>query len=476
MFARLKTTSAPKGLPIARPGRRILGLGFDGAPIFEPKASHSMLMAAAGGGKTTCGALPWLLSMLADHSRSVVVMDSKDGEIAAQVAPLCAAQGRRVAILDDFAVLGDANPYRISLAPFGGLMAAHARADGELVFASDSANHALIEEPPNDARNQYWRDEPRTILEYAQATMLCRNPRLAIPGGIWSLIANPELLLAAAKIDIEEGDETLATLARHVLEMRGNEEHFPQHRAAALKSLRIFGAGSPLHRAGADADVTHLDLLNGHSIVFLVGPQRHMERLGAYYALHLQSFMDAILSGKAGAVELILDEFTNAPLKELVSRLTTMRGYGGRCHMIAQSRSEVQRKYGEKETLTIEENALVKQWFGFSSFDEAERVSKAMGETQHVTGTLGLNSSGEDFSSNYQTGRERLFTADELMRLPADEQIIHVKDVGFIHARKIRQNEIAPYCFELGDNPLEGARLEPDPKVELTGSDMREAV
>ncbi|MCV2890132.1 type IV secretory system conjugative DNA transfer family protein [Ruegeria sp. XHP0148] len=124
----------------------------------------------------------------------------------------------------------------------------------------------------------------------------------------------------------------------------------------------------------------------------------------------------------------------------------------------------------------MEENALVKQWFGFSSFDEAERVSKAMGETQHVTGTLGLNSSGEDFSSNYQTGRERLFIADELMRLPADEQIIHVKDVGFIHARKIRQIEIAPYCFELGDNPLEGARLEPDPKVELTGSDMREAI
>ena len=46
--------------------------------------------------------------------------------------------------------------------------------------------------------------------------------------------------------------------------------------------------------------------------------------------------------------------------------------------MIAQSRSEIQRKYGEKETATIEENAVVKQWFGFSSFEEAERISKAM--------------------------------------------------------------------------------------------------
>ncbi|WP_240534932.1 type IV secretory system conjugative DNA transfer family protein [Notoacmeibacter marinus] len=455
-------------------------MSFDGRPIFEPRPSHSLLLAAAGGGKTTCGALPWLLSMLADGSRAIVVMDSKDGEIAAQAAALCARAGRKVAILDDFAVLegiwGEANPYRIALAPFGGLIAAHERGQDEMIFASDSANHALIEEPAGDAKNQYWRDEPRTILEYAQATLLNRNPALAIPGAIWSLIADTEMLSNAARIDIEEGNETLATLARLVLEMQGNEEHFPQHRAAALKALRIFGAGSPLHRAGSGADTTHLELLRQRAVIFIVGPQRHMERLGPYYALHLQSFMDAILGGSmtrgAGAVDLILDEFTNAPLKELVSRLTTMRGYGGRAHMIAQSRSEIQRRYGEKETLTIEENGVVKQWFGFSSFEEAERVSKAMGEAQNVAHSVSVSSGNQDLSSSLQTGRERLYTPDELMCLPGDEQIIHVKDVGFIHAKKIRQNEIAPWCFDLGDNPLEGARLTPDPKLTLGTGDQ----
>ena len=56
------------------------------------------------------------------------------------------------------------------------------------------------------------------------------------------------------------------------------------------------------------------------------------------------------------------------------------------------------------------------------------------------------------------------------MRLPVDEQILHVADVGFIHCRKIRQNEIAPYCFDLADNPLEGGRLPPNPKVTLPTS------
>ena len=448
------------------PGRRLLGLTFDGRPIFEPRPSHSLLLAAAGGGKTTCGAIPWLQSMLADHSRAIVIMDSKDGEIAAQCAGLCAKYDRHVAILDDFGVLGFDNPHRVSLNAFGGMASAHRRENGELVFAADSANHALIEEPPNDARNQYFRNEPRTINEYAECSLLNRNPHLATPGGVWSLVSNPDLLRRIAKFDMEEGDAALAALARRVLEMQARE-HYPQHRAAALRSLRIFGAGSALNTAGGDADTTHEELLAQGAIIFLVGPQRHMERLGPYYALHLQSFMDAILSGAAGTTDLLLDEFTNAPLKELVSRLTTMRGYGGRCHMIAQSRSEIQRRYGEKETTTIEENAVVKQWFGFSSFEEAERVSKAMGEAQNVSHSLSINSDRQEFSGSFQTGKERMFTPDELMRLPADQQIIHVKDIGFIHARKIRQNEIAPYCDGLADNPLEGSRLEPNPLIEL---------
>jgi type IV secretion system protein VirD4 len=49
--------------------RRILGLGFDGKAIYAPKHAHSLLLAAAGGGKTTCGAIPWLQSLIADHAR-----------------------------------------------------------------------------------------------------------------------------------------------------------------------------------------------------------------------------------------------------------------------------------------------------------------------------------------------------------------------------------------------------------------------
>ncbi len=472
----IRQLRARQSVAVTKSARRLLGMTLDGRqPIFEPKPSHSLLFAAAGGGKTTSGAMVWLQSMLADFSRGIVLMDSKDGEIAAQAVEMCLRAGRKVALIDDMKVLdgrwGEHNPHNVTLNPLGGVVAAYRRQSGEYTFAADGANHALIEEPIGDAKNRFWRDEPRTLTEYAQATLLNRNPDLATPGGVWVLASDPEMLIKAAKIDVEEGDGSLAALARHVIEMRGNAEHFPQHRGAALTALRIFAAGSPLHEAGVGATTTHEELLVERPVIIIVGLQRYMDRLGPYYALHLQAFMDAILGIRAGdeklTTDFILDEFTNAPLKELVSRLTTIRGYGGRLHMIAQSRSEVQRKYGDKETATIEENAVVKQWFGFSSFEEAERVSKAMGEAQNVTHSLNIQSGKPDFSGGYSTGKERLFTPDELMRLPSDEQIIHVKDVGFIHAKKIRQNEIAPYCFDLADNPLEGSRLEPNPVIEF---------
>ena len=449
------------------PCKRILGLDFNGKPIFAPKHAHSLLLSAAGGGKTVSGAMPWLQSLLADKDRAIIVGDFKQGEMAAQAINLCLKAGRKVALIDEFGVLGTNHPCRVSLNAFGGVIRADAKGNGEVLFSSENATQALIEEPPQDQRNQYWRDEPRTLIEFCLMCLLRRNARLATPGAVWSTLSDPNTLLKMAGIEADEGDEVLRALALHVLGMSKNEEHFPQHRAAALKSLRIYGASSPLHNAGMNAEITHEKLIRDRYVVFLVGPMAYMERLGADYALQLQSFMEVLLSGGAGPVSLILDEFTNAPLRALVSQLTTMRGYGGTCHLIAQSRSEIERKYGQKETATIEENCVIRQWFGFSSMEEAERVSRAMGETRVVSANLGVQSGNLEFSQNYSTGKERLYTPDQLMRLPPGEQILWVKGVGFIHCLKIQQNEIAPSCFELQDNPHEGAALPPDPKVTL---------
>ena len=49
----------------------------------------------------------------------------------------------------------------------------------------------------------------------------------------------------------------------------------------------------------------------------------------------------------------------------------------------------------------------------------------------------------------------------------ADEQLLHVKGVGFIRAKKLRQNQIAPFCHDLAPNPLEGGVLRSQPALRL---------
>lgn len=435
--------------------------------VWAPRDSHSLLLAAAGTGKTSYAAITGVLSLLPDRDRAIVINDCKDGEIAAQLAAMCERYGRKVAIIDDFAVLGADNPYRVSLSPFGSVRAAYERQDGELALAIDNANHALIPEPVNDGKNQYFRDEPRTLIEFCENELLHVDPNLAVPGGVWSMLADPNILLSAASTAAKEGCAVRRALGAHILDMQeNNPEHWGQHRAAALKALRIYGAGTPLHRAGRDAKLTHEDLIRDRYVIFIVGPQRHMARLGPHYALHLQSFVDVVLSGLGVTVDFILDEATNAPLKSLISAMTVIRGYGGNLHFIAQSRSEIQRAYSDKETATIEENAVVKQYFGFSSFEEAERVSRAIGDTLTRNESISLNSNSLDFNASIGMGRDRKIPAERLMRMKPHEQLLHVKDVGWIICNKVGQHQVAPFCHgELADNPLEGPQRPADPKV-----------
>ncbi|OXT02902.1 type IV secretion system protein VirD4 [Notoacmeibacter marinus] len=446
-------------------GRRLLGTTFEGEPIFAPKG-HSLLLSANGGGKTTSGAMPWLYSLLSSSNRpAVLAFDSKDGEMAHQAAPMIAGLGIPVAVLDDMGVMGPDCPYRVSLNPLGGVVAAHRHHGMDLVFASENANQAFIADPPDDARNQYFRDQPRTLIEFVTFALLKRNPRLATPGGVWALIANPELLLKVAAVEADEGDEMLKALAMDVIGM-AQHEHWPQHRAAALKALRIFAAGTRLHEAGLDATTTHAELIRQRAVIFLCGPQAFMSRIGAYYALHILAFNDALYVG-AGPLAMIADEFTNAPLKPLVEALTTLRAYGGEFHMIAQSRSEIERRFGRLETQTIEENAIVKQWFGFSSFEEAERVSKAMGEAMVVSSSLSTDDQELRLQSSYQTGKEAMMSPAALMAMPENEFLYHIKCLGFGRGLKTPMQTIAPYCHRIGPNPLEGGILPPDPKITL---------
>ncbi len=455
-------------------GKRLLGLTFDGQAIREPTSSASSLtFAATGGGKTTCVGVTTIQSLISDHKRALMINDVKNGEIASQIADMCIKHGRKFGVVDDTNVLGADYPHRIELNAFGSSITAKNSHPGDLQFVMENQSHTLIEEPSGDSKNFYWREAPRSqFLELGQRILLNHNERLATPGGLSALISDPQVWVSALEIEIEEGDITSQSMAQRVLEMREhNPEHYTQHLQAAITALKIYAPGTALHSAGAQSELAHEELIRDNWIVCFVNPARYAERLGPNFALHTLALMEAQLSGRVGKCDYILDEYCNAPLKNLINRITVYRAYGARAHFITQSRQDSVRKYGERETALLEENCTIKQWLKFSNFEEAERVSKSIGESHSRQTSLNLNSKDPSFSGGLNLGKQRLFTANELMMLPPDEQIIHVADVGFIHCRKIAQNQIAPYCFELADNPLEGGQLTPDVKVTLATGD-----
>lgn len=449
--------------------RALLGLTFDDRPIWEPRdAGSSLTFAAAGGGKTTCRALPLIMSILADSQTALFINDVKSGEIAAQIAPLCEKYGRKFGMVDEFGERPELGRYRISLNPFGDLTGMLRNGVSDLPFHIENLSHALIEEPKDDAKNFYWREEPRaSFIELAIDILLDHNARLAFPGGVYALLADPQSWVSALEIEAEEGEEYLKARARQVLEMREkNPEHYSQHLGSALSHLKIFARG-PLKEAGRDPTLTHKQLIEEGRVVCFVNAARHTDRLGTFYASHFLSLLNAKLAGAKGRMELVLDEFCNAPMRDAVRRVTIQRAYGVRSHFLAQSRQDAVLRYGERETAILEENCTTKQYLKFSNFEEAERVSRAMGDGTSISSSISVDSVRENVGGSFSSGKERHFTADELMRLPPDEQILHVAGVGFIHCRKIRQNQIGPYCYDLGNNPLEGARMTPDPKVDL---------
>ena len=148
-----------KRVPADFAGRRILGMTFEGEPIFEPaNAGASLVLAAAGGGKTTCVTVPAVQCLLASSSpRAILINDVKDGEVASQVGAMCVKHGRKFGAVDEFEVLGCDYPFRLSLNAFGAAVTAFRNESPDLPFIIENITHALIDEPKDDERNFYWR-------------------------------------------------------------------------------------------------------------------------------------------------------------------------------------------------------------------------------------------------------------------------------------------------------------------------------
>lgn len=449
--------------------RRILGLEEDDSEIMEPdNTSSGLIIGGIGSGKTTCAIIPAIQAMIADRNRSIGVVDAKNGEIANQIGDMAAKLGRKFGAIDPGNELGEDYPHKIRVNELSGLVTAFVRGDPDLPFLINGVADTLIPEPENDQRNFYWRDEPKKRLKFGLRFLLENSTTLCTLGGLANFISDIVRFDRFIDIAAEESEtRAVRVLAVQIREMRErNPEHHFQHMGSAISSLSLFSEG-PLHSAGFDADVSHEELLGGDWVFCSVTPARFMEQIGTYSATHFNSLLGLQLTGKYGRTDFIVDEAPSGPFDPFFREMNTIRGPKGRILLAGVSRAAFIKRYGEKVFAMAEENCWVKQYLQVATVEEARRIVEAAGEEKTVSSSIGTNSDRTAFSSTINTGKQPRLTVDELLNMPRTHQIVQVTGVGTFMCKKIRQNEIAPTCHLLGENHVEGGRLEPDPKITL---------
>lgn len=337
-----------------------------------------------------------------------------------------------------------------------------------LNFAIQTAMLAHIPEVDDGKRNFHFRESPRRNLHLGTAYLAEFQPALLTPGSLTDLISDPYTWRAVRETAAEEGTPALRARAQTSLEMEDrNAEEYARHYGAAVAAMAPYEAGgSPLNTAGAGADITHEELSRDGWIVCVVLPQVHAKRVGVHLALHQQSFLAAQYSSRGGRLHTIIDELCNSPQKEAVEAVTLQRSSQTSSDYVAQTFADIEKQYGKKEAAILADNCAVIQYLSFSD-EDAERVSKQMGEEISIQRSMNVDPQRLQVSNSFSIGRQPIMTAHELKNLDPAYQIIWIRGVGYVVCRKLFQNQISPSCHFLDPNPQEGGVLPPDPKIEL---------
>jgi len=142
---------------------------------------------------------------------------------------------------------------------------------------------------------------------------------------------------------------------------------------------------------------------------------------------------------------LMLDEFASlGRLDFFESSLAFLAGYGIKCFLIAQSLNQIERAYGQNNSVL--DNCHVRVSFFTNDERTAKRVSDALGTTTEQRAMKNYAGSrlspwlGHLMISRQETSRP-LLTAGEIMQLPATDELVLLSGTPPIRARKARYYE-----------------------------------
>ena len=203
--------------------------------------------------------------------------------------------------------------------------------------------------------------------------------------------------------------------------------------------------GANIRRSSFDP----MSLADGNTDLYVVVPQEHFAVAAPWIRMWMA--LPAIVANRVSLkrhVLIYLDEMpTLGYIDPVMKSFNMAAGQGVHYWCIAQTPSALDKSYGETNRRIIMENAEVLQAIGFSAYTPgfAEEFAKAVGHAtfhnRSETRSGGHSdrptvSGGAQNRASLSDGlvRESIIAADDLMRLPADEQIV------ITATRRVRRN------------------------------------
>ena len=265
------------------------------------------------------------------------------------------------------------------------------------------------------------------------------DPRRPIEKTLWAMLNTPHL-------GPDGAHPVVASAARELLNKSENE------RSGVLSTAMSFLG---LYRDPVVAQATSCchwrigDLVESDrpATLYLVVPPSDISRTKPLIRLILNQVGRRLTeelhsSARKHRLLLMLDEFPAlGRLDFFESALAFMAGYGLKAFLIAQSLNQIEKAYGQNNSIL--DNCHVRVSFATNDERTAKRVSDALGiatELRAMKNYAGHRLSpwlGHLMVSRQETARP-LLTAGEIMQLPTDDELVLVSGSPPIRARKIR--------------------------------------
>lgn len=461
--------ATPAQIAAAAGAGHLLTGRFEGALLTYGGDGHCLTFGPTGSGKGVSVVVPNLLT----YPGSVVCIDPK-GAIAAVTAARRAKMEQRVVLLDPFGEVESAVSSRgqrdlwpaltpSSVNPFGHLdkNSPDAVDDARLI-----ASGLILSE---SEKNRYFSDSARLILEGLILYLLATRGVVLIEA-VFDLAFKPretfktEVLADMKALGEPKKGEEVGDLETHIAHMAGLIENLTGDAGASvwstlyrslslLKSPRLLPAMQP-------SDVSFAAMKTTPTTLYLVLPARHLETHGIWLRLMLSVLIGQLSDARRSTypVLFMIDECAAlGRLEILETAVGLMRGYGLKLWLIFQDLPQLKSVYpGRWESFVS--NSGLKQFFGVNDLETADFVSKYLGEKTQMVRSENLGGTAQPTGASLSASGRPLLTADEVRRLPRDEQILFYEGENPVHCAKLRYFEDAQF------RDADGAKMfAPDP-------------